>query len=293
MISNPVDPHLVQQAFNRAAPVYEHEAVLQAEVEKRLLKRLELVRIAPARIIDLGCGTGRSTAALKRRYRKAQVMGMDFAPAMLRQGRKYSSLLRPLKWCCADISRLPLADASVDLLFTSLAVQWCNDPASLYAGFRRVLKPGGLLLFTTFGPDTLIELRHSWAAADGKAHVNDFLDMHDIGDALVQAGFAEPVMDVERMVLTYPSVQGLMRELKATGAHNVTEARRHTLTGPGRLRAMLKAYEQFKDGDRYPATYEVIYGVAWGPAEGRPQRSGEGEVVTFSVDHLRQTMGKT
>ncbi len=219
-------------------------------------------------------------------------MGLDFAPAMLRQAGKYSSLLRPIKLCCADISRLPLSDASIDLLFSNLAVQWCNDPAALFAGFRSALKPGGLLLFTTFGPDTLTELRQSWAATDGKAHVNDFLDMHDIGDALLHAGFSEPVMDAERIVMTYPSVQDLMRELKATGAHNVTRARRHSLTGPGRLKAMLNAYEAFKDGDRYPASYEVVYGVAWGPPEGRAQRSGEGEVATFSVNHLRQTMEK-
>ena len=200
MIANPVNTVLVQQAFNRAAPVYEKEAVLQAEVEKRLLQRLDLVRLAPLRVTDLGCGIGRSTAALKRRYPKARVTGVDFAPAMLQQGRKYSSLFHPLKWCCADISRLPMADASVDLLFSNLAVQWCNDAASMFAGFRRVLKPGGLLLFTTFGPDTLTELRQSWAAVDGRAHVNDFLDMHDIGDALVHAGFAEPVMDAERIV---------------------------------------------------------------------------------------------
>ncbi len=289
MISNPVDPLLVRQAFNQAAPIYEREAVLQAEVEKRLLERLDLVRLAPVRVADLGCGTGRSTAALKRRYSKASVIGVDFAPAMLEQGRKYSKLFRPLQWCCADICRLPLADTSADLLFSNLAVQWCNDPAALFTEFRRVLKPGGLLLFTSFGPDTLTELRQSWAAADGKAHVNEFLDMHDVGDALLQAGFAEPVMDVERMVLTYPSVKHLMRELKATGAHNVTEARRHSLTGPGRLKSMLKAYEQFKTGDRYPASYEVIYGVAWEPPEGQPQRTPEGDLVHFSVDHLRQS----
>jgi malonyl-CoA O-methyltransferase len=289
MISNPVNPYLVQQAFNQAAPVYEKEAVLQAEVEKRLLERLDIVQLEPQRIADLGCGPGRSTAALKRRYPKARVLGVDFAPAMLEQARKYSKMFRPLQWCCADIGKLPIADASMELLFSNLAVQWCNDPAGLFTEFRRVLKPGGLLLFTSFGPDTLMELRQSWAKADGRAHVNEFLDMHDVGDALLQAGLVEPVMDAERMVLTYPSVRHLMHELKATGAHNVTEARRHSLTGPGRLKAMLKAYEQFKTEDRYPASYEVVYGLAWGPAEGQPRRSGDGEVATFSVDHLRQS----
>jgi len=289
MTGNPVNPYLVRKAYNQAAPGYEKSAVLQKEVETRLLHRLDLVRLAPVEVVDLGCGTTRSTVALRGRYEDARVTGMDFSLAMLREGSRNSTVQHPIRRCCADITRLPLADASVDLLFSNLAMHWCNDPASLFAGLRRVLRPGGLFLFTTFGPDTLGELRQSWAAADEYAHVNDFLDLHDIGDALLHAGFSEPVMDAERIVVTYPSVKHLMNELKATGGHNVTDARRHSLTAPIRLQAMLDAYAQYRDGDRFPATFEINYGVAWGPAEGQPHRSGEGEVATFSVDHLRQS----
>jgi malonyl-CoA O-methyltransferase len=287
MIGNPVNPFLVRKAYNQVANGYERNAVLQVEVENRLMERLDVVRLAPGLVIDLGCGTARSTAALKRRYRKARIVGVDFARLMLREGRKNSSMLRPIERCCADICQLPFADRTADLLFSNLAVHWANDPAALFTELRRILKPGGVLMFSSFGPDTLTELRQSWAAADGKAHVNDFLDMHDIGDALLQAGFCEPVMDAENIALTYPSVSQLMQELKATGSHNVTAARRHSLTGRNRIKSMTEAYEAFKDGDRYPATFEVVYGVAWGPAEGQPQRLGDGEVATFSVDHLR------
>jgi len=165
--------------------------------------------------------------------------------------------------------RLPLADASVDVVFSSLMLQWCDPLDSAFAEVRRVLKPEGFFTFSTFGPDTLRELRSAWAEADGYNHVNHFADMHDVGDALVRAGLMEPVLDVDRVQLTYPDVLALMRDLKAIGAHNVTAGRPRALTGRGRLQRMREAYEAFRHDGRLPATYEVIYGAAWGAA-GRP-----------------------
>ena len=161
---------------------------------------------------------------------------------------------------------MPLADASVDVVYSNLMLQWCDDLDALFAEFRRVLKPRGLLTFSTFGPDTLKELRAAWASVDGHTHVHRFIDMHDIGDALVRAGLSEPVLDVERFTLTYEDVQALMRDLKAIGAHNAAAGRAPGLTGRGRLRAMSAAYERYRSAGRLPASYEVVYGQAWGRA---------------------------
>jgi len=164
-------------------------------------------------------------------------------------------------------------------VFSNLMLQWCQDPDAVFGECRRVLKPGGLLTFTTFGPDTLVELRRAWAAADSRTHVNRFIDMHDLGDALVRSGLAEPVMDVERFTLTYAEVRDLMRDLKDIGAHNANAGRPRGLTGKGTLARMTAAYEAFRKDGRLPATYEVVYGQAWCPVA-PPRRKGlPGEVV--------------
>jgi malonyl-CoA O-methyltransferase len=186
---------------------------------------------------------------------------------MLRAAGRQRSWLRRFDRVCADALRMPLARASVDLIYSNLLLQWCNDPDAVFAEFKRVLRPHGLLTFSTFGPDTLKELRAAWASVDDYTHVNRFLDMHDIGDALVRAGLAEPVLDVERFTLTYEDAMSLMKDLKAIGAHNVTAGRPAGLTGRGRLESMLAAYEQQRTDGRLPATYEVVYGRAWGGEE--------------------------
>lgn len=256
----------LRASFERAAPVYDQVAVLQREVGARLLERLALVRMVPQVVLDVGAGTGNSTQGLARQYRKARLIALDLAVAMLRQVRRRSPWLRSWQLVCGDAERLPLADASCDLVFSNLTLQWCQDLDSAFAEMRRVLRPGGLLLFSTLGPDTLKELRASWAAADGRTHVNAFIDMHDVGDALLRARFAEPVMDMETLTLTYADARGLMRDLKTLGAHNVTAGRAHGLTGKGRLTAMLAAYEGLRCDGVLPATYEVVYGHAWVPA---------------------------
>ncbi|MDQ2696375.1 MAG: malonyl-ACP O-methyltransferase BioC [Pseudomonadota bacterium] len=260
-----LDKDQVRHAFHRAAPRYDEAAVLQREVGNRMLERLELIRIDPQMIVDVGCGTGVATAALLKRYRRARVIGLDIAPAMLPIARRRAPWLRTLHCVCADAEALPLADASCDMIFSNLTLQWCADLDRVFRECRRALKPGGLLLFSTLGPDTLTELRQSWAQADGYNHVNAFIDMHDVGDALVRARLADPVMDVERLTLTYADVYALMRDLKTLGAHNVTAGRARGLTGRRRLEAMGAAYEAFRDRDgRLPATFEVVYGHAWG-----------------------------
>lgn len=280
----------VRRSFEQAAAAYDAAAVLQRTVADRLLERFDLVRLQPRRILDAGAGTGYVSAALARRYPKAQIVALDLAHAMVRRARaRFGFLARRLRhhgFVCADVERLPLADASVDMVVSNLTLQWCNPLDQVFAEFRRVLAPGGLLMFTTFGPDTLKELRASWSAVDGAVHVNAFQDMHDVGDALLRAQFAEPVMDREDIIVTYAEANGLLRDLKAIGAHNVNAGRARGLTGRRRLAAMRAAYEQFRRDGRLPATYEVLYGHAWAgttrPARGAPQE------VHVSLDSLRR-----
>jgi len=258
-----LDTARVRAAFDAAADAYDEAAVLQAEVRGRLLERLDEVRLRPRAILDAGCGTGHAARALLERYRRARVIALDIAPGMLEATRKRRPWLRRLDLVCANAESIPLPPRSVELVFSNLMLQWCNDPDRAFAEFHRVLAPGGLVMFTTFGPDTLKELRASWGTADRATHVSRFIDMHDLGDALVRAGFAEPVMDVEHFTLTYDSVRALMKELKAMGAHNATAGRSRGLTGRGRLAAVEAAYEGLRRGGRLPSTWEVVYGHAW------------------------------
>jgi malonyl-CoA O-methyltransferase len=268
-----IDKSEARRAFERAAAVYDQAAVLQREIADRMLERLDYIRIEPRIILDLGAGTGYAVEPLQRRYRRARILALDFALNMVRASRRRGSWLKRPHCVCADAEALPLADGSVDLLFSNATLQWCNDLERTFGELLRVLRPGGLLMFSTFGPDTLTELRDAWAVADGFSHVNLFLDMHDIGDALVRARFADPVMDGERITLTFKDLRSLMEELKLLGAHNVTTARPRGLTGRRRLAAVERAYETHRSDGRLPATYEVVYGHAWVP-EQKPVTNG-------------------
>jgi malonyl-CoA O-methyltransferase len=276
--SSRLDHARVRKSFDRASGEYEKSAVLQARVGDELLQRLEFFKLTPDVVVDLGAGTGRLTGELKRHYRRAQVVALDVAPGMLREARKHMGFFRRFERVCADVRRLPFADASVDIAASNLMLQWCDDLDSAFREVRRVLKPDGLFAFTTFGPDTLRELRAAWSAVDGYSHVNTFIDMHDIGDALVRAGLMEPVLDVERVTLTYQDVRSLMRDLKVIGAHNVTAGRPRGLLGRGTLRRLETAYESARRAGVIPATYEVVYGAAWGSAGKRTTSVIEGEV---------------
>lgn len=283
-----LDRNLLGRAFERAASRYDRAAAVQREIGGRLLERLDLIKLKPAVIVDVGCGTGAITALLLKKYRQARVIGLELSPAMVAAARKRAPWLRALHGVVGEPEALPLASASCDLIFSNLALQWCVDLDRAFAEFRRVLKPGGALLFSTLGPDTLIELRRGWLAADRYNHVNAFLDMHDIGDALIRARLAEPVMDTERLTLTYPTVDGLMRDLKALGAGNVTAGRCPGLTGKGRLRVMCAAYEQFRRSDGLlPVTCELVYGHAWGPVQNRSHSRGNSAAV-FPLSRLRR-----
>ena len=287
-----VDPTAVRRGFSRAVATYDAAAVLQREVGPRMAQRLDYVKLAPTVIIDAGCGTGEAVGELGARYPGATVLAFDVALPMVFAARKRARtqrtllrrLLQPLTtrrapvpgFVCADINALPFAGVRADLVWSNLALQWVNDLPRAIGEFRRVLKVGGLLSFTTFGPDTLREIRSAFARTGGGTYTNRFIDMHDIGDMLVGAGFADPVMDMERIVLTYESPRALLAELKSIGATNRTRGRMRGLMGRRRFERAMRALEALREGGRIPATFEVIYGHAWKVA---PRRTAEGHAI--------------
>ena len=271
-----LDPRRVRRAFSRAARDYDGSAILQTRVREELLDRLQWVRVKPSVIVDLGAGTGHASVALKRRYRAARVIAADLSPGMLREAASHRGLLRRFDVVCADAARLPLRTASSEIVFSNLMLQWCNDPDAVFRECRRVLKPGGLLTYTTFGPDTLLELRRAWSTVDGLTHVNRFIDMHDLGDALVHAGFADPVMEMEHITVEYADVAALARDLRFTGSVNVRGDRARSLMAPSRWKRMAEHYERMRRDGALPATCEVVYGHAWKTA---PKRTADGRQV--------------
>lgn len=261
-----LDKARLRRSFNRAAGDYDAAAVLQKQVREEMLSRLDLVKLKPQTILDAGCGTGHGGLSLGKKFKKAQIVALDVAPAMLQAALNNQGFLQktfnPIQTICADIEQLPLQDESVELAWSNLAIQWCNDLDAAFTEFHRVLKPEGLLMFSTFGPDTLRELRTA-SSQDNTTSVSRFIDMHDIGDALVRAGFSAPVLDVERYTLTYDTVIDVMRDLKAIGAHNAAEGRTRGLQGRGFLQKLAENYEQFRVENKLPATFEVVFGHAW------------------------------
>jgi malonyl-CoA O-methyltransferase len=246
-----------------------------------MIERLDWIAFTPETILDLGSGTGHAALALADRWPQARVIAVDAAPGMMRELAQLDAGNR-VERLCADAAALPLPAASVDLVFCNLLLPWCEDLDAVFAEIARVLRPRGLFTFTTFGPDTLGELRASWREADDATHVHPFTDMHDIGDGLIRAGLSEPVLDVSRFTLTYPDVRGLMRDLKAIGSQNAASDRPRGLTGRGKLRAVEDAYETFRSDGALPATHEVVFGQAWGAI----QRGGRDGEFAFPVSDI-------
>jgi len=268
-----LDRRAMQRAFNRAGARHAAGAPLQDLVRSELLERLQFFRLEPRVILDLGCGAGAAATALRRHFRRARVIAIDSACRMARAAREGQRFWRRFECVCADAAALPLADRSVDLVFSNLMLQWCDEPATLFAQVQRVLRPGGLLLFTTLGPDTLQELRSAWGRADTASHVSAFADMARLAAAMSHAGLSEPVMDRELRLTHYPQVRDLMQELRALGATHAAADRRRSLTGRGRLQTMYRAYESQRGASGIPASWEIIYGSGFA---GTPRFADQG-----------------
>ncbi len=280
-----IDKMAMRRAFSRAATSYDASAVLQREVCARMLERLDYIKLKPARLLDAGSGTGWGGRQLAEKYPEAQLISLDIAIGMLHEAHGRAAWWQKLFGgnrqlpVCADVEALPLGSNSLSMVWSNLAVQWCNDLPATFVELHRVLKPEGMLMFSTFGPDTLKELRLAFRGVDEHSHLNRFADMHDIGDMLMQAGFAEPVMDMEYMTLTYEDVRGVLHDLKAIGAHNATAGRPQGLMGKTALARLVENYERLRCDGKLPATYEVIYGHAWKPAP-RVTRDGAAIIKT-------------
>lgn len=289
MALNPLDKKQIRRAFDRAAVSYDEAAVVQRQMVDELIARLAIVKVAPERILDVGCGTGYARVHLMRRFPRARYLGTDIAPAMVRAARPWGWRLgRGGRWFCGDAERLPLADRSVDLVFCSAVLQWC-DPEAAFTEMHRVLRPGGVLMFSTFGPDTLRELREVWAEVDAGVHVHEFTDMHILGDIMLEAGLELPVVDMDYLTVTHRTVMACLRDIKAIGAGNASGERARGLTPRRKLRALNEAYEARRNADGLiETTYEIVYGHAWA-SELRQSRHADG---TVSVPLSQITRGR-
>ncbi len=315
MTESELDFAEVRRAFDHAAATYDAHAVLQREVCDRLLERLDFMTLQPGRVLDVGSGTGYGLAHLRARYAAAELSALDIAPAMLaaararlpqpgwaqrtlqhltpyvlgtaraRDGIPCGGPPPPTHLVCADMDRLPLAPNSMNLVWSSLALQWAHDLEATLKGFHQVLAPDGLLMFATFGPDTLKELRAAFMSIDDAPHVNRFIDLHDIGDMLIHTGFASPVMEMEMLTLTYADLKTLMRDLKGIGAHNAATTRRRGLLGKSAWARLEQAYESQRLEGRLPATFEVIYGHAW--AGDKTRREDGRHVIELKIQKKR------
>lgn len=277
-----IDKRQVRRAFNRAAQQYDAAAVLQREVCTRMLERLDYVKLQPTRLLDVGSGTGWGTRQLGERYPQAEITALDIAIGMLQLARGtsrwWSKLFssRRQNYLCADVEALPVASGSIGMVWSNLALQWCNDLPATFVELNRVLKVDGLLMFSSFGVDTLRELRTAFHDVDGYNHLSRFADMHDIGDMLVAAGFTDPVMEMERITLTYNDVRAVMQDLKSIGAHNATAGRAPGMMGKAAWQRVTENYEKLRHDGKLPATFEIIYGHAWKPA---PKATADGRAI--------------
>lgn len=294
--SAPIDLRHVRRLFAEPGRIADSD-FLRREIAGRMHERLSLMKNQPQCVLDLGCGTGSDLAALQEQYPEAQVHGVDASPAMLgvargKQAATTSSVNRLLKkllptavatklaansgLLCGDFSQLPLKTTSADLIWSNLALHWHPQPDLVFAEWRRVLRIDGLLMFSCFGPDTFRELRTAFAALDGAAHTLSFVDMHDYGDMLVNAGFSTPVMDMETITVTYDAIDKLLADVRAWGG-NPLLTRRRGLTGRNGWQRVVNALESIRRPDgKIPLTFEIVYGHAFRPA---PKKTASGETI--------------
>lgn len=284
-MSAPIDIARVRQLFADPHGVAA-AGFLRREIASRMFDRLSLVKTAPRQVLDAGCGSGADIAELQQRYPAAQVIGLDAVPAMLAAAggvqapRSLLSRLLPAKagidLVCADFGNLPFGPNSLDLVWSNLALHWHPQPDRVFTEWRRALRVDGLLMFSTFGPDTFRELRSAFAAMDETPHTLPFVDMHDFGDQLVEVGFTTPVMDMELITVTYDTIEALLADVRAFGG-NPLATRRRGLVGRAAWQRMRDALEAQRRADgKLGLSFEIIYGHAFRPA---PKVTAAGEAI--------------
>ncbi len=268
-----LDRTVLRRRYSRAADRYAKESVLQMEVATRLRERVELSGFEPGVVLDLGCGVGLATQALAVRYDQAQVLGLDFSFSMLQEAEASG-----VDYICADYQQLPISDSSVDLVFANLSLHCAVDVDLAFAEIQRVLRPDGLLSFSTFGPDSLQELRYAWAKVDDRIHIHRFLDMHDLGDAMIRHGFSEPVLDVDHIQMSYETPLKAMQDLKLIGEANSCAGRHRGCTGKRRFEQVLNECAGLMQDNQFFSTFEVVFGQAWGRSSLNQTKYMDGEV---------------
>ena len=270
--------HTIAQRYNQIAGSYNQASIIAQETGRRLLERLSYIKLQPTTILDLGCATGYCTERLQAQYPDARIISLDIATKMLQQVSTNK--------VCADAASLPIKSGSIDLIISNLMLPWCDDIGQVIAEIKRVLSPTGTFLLTTYGPDTLKELRASWAAVDQHPHTQDFYDMHDIGDALLQCGFSDPVVDMETITIRYRTVESLIKDLRESGSQNLSPKRRRTLTGKHRWQQFINTYQAQLDEDgKVPASYEIIYAHAW-QTQPKQKRSADGSEISIPIENI-------
>jgi malonyl-CoA O-methyltransferase len=275
------------KAFNDHAVQYEQAAQVQYEIGERLFERLDLIKMNPRVILDLGCGPGVFSKRLKKRYPNAQIIGFDLALGMLLQAKKKQSFFRKWPLIQGDMAIMPFASGLFDLIFSNQVIHWSPSLSSVFSELYRVMNVSGCLMFSTLGPDTFYELRKAWSTVDSHAHANDFVDMHDIGDCLLAEQFLDPVIDMEKLSAHYATLPQLLQALKAQGVRNIHALRKTGLTGRDSWRSFEQSMLGFcTDQGKFPLTYEVVYGHAW---KGEPRRMEKGRDTMISVEQLRNT----
>ncbi len=268
-----------RQRFHAAAAHYDRHAVVATEAASRLVERLDGLRFEPGAILDLGCGTGLQARTLHERFPRARVVAVDSARGMLeRARRRRGRWRRRFEVLAADAESLPLADASIDLVFSSMVLEWCRDPERVLHELRRVMSPGGLLLMATIGPDTHREL-HPLVAEGSRAMTGgNVIHAMRLGDLLIRTGFLEPVADSDWLTSTHPDLDSLLEDLRHTGTdlHDGIDADRMSAAFPATS----------GDGERYSLTWEIVYASAWAPEDGQPVRSDQGEIASIPATNI-------
>ncbi len=278
----------ISNAFNKHATDYTKAAKVQHEIGERLFERLHYLKITPKYVLDLGCGPGDFTQRLKKQYPKAQVVGLDLALSMLTQAKTKQSFMRKWGLVNADMSALPFPAGLFDLIFANQVIHWAHPLSAVIKELNRVMVPGGCLMFSTLGPDTFTELRQAFLTVDQYAHVNDFADMHDVGDCLMAEFFLDPVMDMELLTAHYASLPHLLKALKSQAIPNIHPARHRGLMGKNKWRKFeAEIVNHCTPEGKFPLTYEVVYGHAW---KGAQRKTAKGVETVISIADLKASL---
>lgn len=279
---------VVARVYDQISSRYDSHDEVCRQIGQRLLDRLDLLAIKPRTVLDLGCGTGYLLPRLLARYKKSRVIGVDISANMLAVAASRARWWRKPRLILADGHDLPLATNSVDLIVSNQMLPWCHSPHQVFAEMYRVLSPGGAVMFSACGPDTLMEYSKLWQAVDGGIHSFGLFDMHDLGDSMLGNGFLAPVLDRENMTVDYPSIMALEQELRCTGAVNVAFGRRRGLMGSS-LRTRVQA--EVKSAGRFPVSLELVQGHAW-KGESKKVTQPENNEYRVSIDQIRQGIRK-